>query len=65
MSIVAGPPLIHNMMADLWRFFRSAELAARALVNEIAGSAKAEAPDSEQMAPVEAAPIVADAPASE
>src|SRR5205085_12440343 len=44
MSIVDGPPPIHSMMAALCRFFRLSELAAMALVNEIAGSANADAP---------------------
>ncbi len=44
MSIVAGPPPIHNMMHDLCRFFRSVALAINELVNDIAGATMAEAP---------------------
>ena len=44
MSIVAGPPPIHSMMADLCRFFMSVALASSVLVNDMAGTARADAP---------------------
>src|ERR1051325_3107637 len=44
MSIVEGPPLIHSMMAALCRFFRSAALARRVLVRDMAGAARAAGP---------------------
>ena len=44
MSIVAGPPPIHKHDGRLVLLLQSVELAARALVNEMAGKARAEAP---------------------